>query len=444
MSTSLYAYVPEHLDVERLLKPHKPRVAEGVLLLGSFVLERVATNAHCRDDVGRVSLKAEYLRNLVGRHHLADVRKTAEQIGYIGWDRSYEAGARSQKYWIREPYAGDWLVKRAIKNSAIRRNVETWSQRREANMWERIRRDETPVASDVCEHLWRYLQQIRIDDNIELGEGCHPTYQISIDQIRNGLFRFTVDDYGRIHTNVTNLPRMLRKHLSFNGERLVNVDISESQPLFVGLALKEAMEQTEAMGKKRMSEETTLTMDSSMMDSIMMDKNDPKLAIELREYIAMCEQKSFYHFVASRRGVNRDEAKALVLQAFFDKPQHRSKTVKILEERFPAIMRGMQGMKRGDYRRFAHFAQRIESRFMFGRVVRRVMTVRPDLPIATIHDSILTTADDGLFIKREMLREFTQLGLSPDVKVEPCQAAEGYNATNGASGRHGEALNDDD
>jgi hypothetical protein len=38
----------------------------------------------------------------------------------------------------------------------------------------------------------------------------------------------------------------LRKHLSVDGERLANVDISESQPMFVGLALAGA-----AKGKDR-------------------------------------------------------------------------------------------------------------------------------------------------------------------------------------------------
>jgi hypothetical protein len=48
------------------------------------------------------------------------------------------------------------------------------------------------------------------------------------------------------------------------------------------------------------------------------------------------------------------------------------------------------------------------------------MEQRPDLFVSTIHDSILTTAGDAEFVRQVMLDEFAQLGLSPQVKVEPC------------------------
>jgi hypothetical protein len=60
---------------------------------------------------------------------------------------------------------------------------------------------------------------------------------------------------------------------------------------------------------------------------------------------------------------------------------------------------------------------------MFGRVVPRIMRERPDLFISTIHDSILTPAGDGEFVRGVMLDEFAQLGVSPQVKIEPCSAA---------------------
>jgi predicted nucleic acid-binding Zn ribbon protein len=81
-------------------------------------------------------------------------------------------------------------------------------------------------------------------------------------------------------------------------------------------------------------------------------------------------------------------------------------------------MHDIRQLKRGDYRRLAHFAQRIESRFMFGRVVPRLTELRPDLFVATIHDSILTTAGDAEFVRQVMLDEFARLGLKPQVKVE--------------------------
>ena len=105
---------------------------------------------------------------------------------------------------------------------------------------------------------------------------------------------------------------------------------------------------------------------------------------------------------------------------FFDQPGHRNAVSAVLDQLFPTVMEAMRRFKRQDYRRLAHFAQRIESAFMFGRVVPRIMALRPDLFIATIHDSILTTAGDAEFVRHVMRDEFARLGLSPQVKLEPC------------------------
>ena len=93
----------------------------------------------------------------------------------------------------------------------------------------------------------------------------------------------------------------------------------------------------------------------------------------------------------------------------------------MLDRLFPSMMAAMARLKRGDYRRLAHLAQRIESRFMFGRVLPRLMTEEPDLFVSTIHDSVLTTTGNGEYVRQVMLDEFAKLGVSPVVRVEPCR-----------------------
>jgi hypothetical protein len=104
----------------------------------------------------------------------------------------------------------------------------------------------------------------------------------------------------------------------------------------------------------------------------------------------------------------------------FDKPWHRNAVSRILEGLFPKVMADAREIKQPDYRQLAHFAQRVESGFMFGRVVPRIMELRPDLFVSTIHDSILTPAADAGFVRQAMLDEFARLGVRPQVKVEAC------------------------
>lgn len=405
-----------------------PADREGVLWLGHCVHTGLADDARCRD-TGKVPLRAEYLRNVIGRHYLDAVRQAALEAGYVERDRSYRAGDRSQAYWILPPYDGAPVVRWQITDAGLRHNVRKWREERRREMWQRIQKNETPVDAAVCAHLWRHLQRTGIDAGIDIGEAVHPAHQIAVEHIRAGEWWFTVDSFGRLHTNLSSFPKVLRRYLSVDGERLANVDISESQPMFIGLALARGgrmpkAAHTGATGAKRA--EANQGTPSLMMDNTMMDKNPQlegtldrkRLPGDLRRYLELCEARGLYQAVADRLGKTRDDAKKKTMQVFFDKPWHHNATSRALDELFPSVMRTMRQIKGQDYCRLAHFAQRIESAFMFGRVVPRIMEVRPNLFIATIHDSVLVPVGDAEFVRQVMRDEFARLGLSPQVKIE--------------------------
>lgn len=420
---------PDTLDVDALVERYGQRVAEGVLWLGHCVYAGLANDARYRD-AGRVPLQTVYLRDVVGRHLLDAVREAAAQAGYVERDRSYRAGDRSQAYWILAPYDCARLVRWPIMDAGLCYRIARWRESRRREMWQRIRREETPVDAAVCDHLWRNLRRVRIDGQIDFGTAFHPAHQVAAEHIQAGELWFTVDDFGRIHTNLTNLPRLLRCDLTVNGQRLANADIGESQPLFVGLAIAWGRNgrETDGQGEGRQGKGSHGPA-YHMLDSIMLDKGSylvgelerRRLPTDLRCYLESCESRGLYQAVADRLGKTRDEAKKKIMTVFFDKPWHRNAVSAVLDELFPTVMDAMREIKRPDYRRLAHLAQRIESAFMFGRIVPRIMEERPHLFISTIHDSVLTTAGEGQFVRQVMLDEFTRLGLSPQVKVEECR-----------------------
>ena len=69
-----------------------------------------------------------------------------------------------------------------------------------------------------------------------------PTDETAIEFIRDKHFFFHLCDYGRVHTNLTNLNGNLRKYLMYKGESLVNLDIRNSQPLVFASILKDCYE----------------------------------------------------------------------------------------------------------------------------------------------------------------------------------------------------------
>lgn len=425
--TSQTVWCPENLEVARLRIAG--RVTEGVLVLGHFVYEQLAADARYRD-TGRVPLKTVYLRQVIGRHYLDQVRDVAKRLGYVARDRSYRAGYKSQEYWILEPYDSAQLVRREIHDVAICRDLRAWREQRQKEIWDRIRRNDTPVACEVVEHLWRHLQRVQFVGVVDLGSKFHPADQVAIDHLRRGDFRIAVDDYGRIHTNLTNLKSELRGNLAVDNQTMVNVDIGESQPLFIGLVMAKVGTGQEENWRRRQEEEEQegTKQDHHMLASTMLDKparpdwhlDRNRLPDDVNSYLTLCESRALYQTVADALGTTRDQAKRKVLAAFFDIPSHRNRVHDILDGLFPSIMAAMARLKRDDYRRLAHFAQGVESRFMFGRVIPLVMKERPDLFVSTIHDSVLTTAGNGEYVRQVMLDEFGRLGVSPFVRVEPC------------------------
>jgi hypothetical protein len=306
-------WCPDNLDVDRLLAAFGRRVAEGVLWLGHCIFTSLANDARCRE-TGRAHLRAEYLRNVIGRHHLNAARDAAQRVGYVGRDRSYRAGAHSQTYWILPPFDRARLVRRPIGDPGLRHNIQKWREAQRRATRERIERQEIPVAQAVCRHLWRNLQRIRLDAAIDFPEPFHPAHQVAVEQIRRGELRLKVDDYGRVHTNLTNLPRALRAYLAVDGGRLVNVDIGESQPLFFGIALATASVGRQAANQsiwggrqeKGGTAAATLMVDSTMMDASMMDNRDclaggfdrKRLPDDLERYLELCEKRGLYQTVA--------------------------------------------------------------------------------------------------------------------------------------------------
>lgn len=425
---------PENLDVDGLFESYGQRVAEGVLWLGDRVYVGLCDDARCRD-AGRVPLRADYLRAIVGRHHLDAVREAASAIGYVERNGSYSVGRHSQSYWIMPPYDRASLVQRRIGDCQLRQNIREWLESRHREAWERIRSNKTLVDPKVCEHLWRNLQRIRIDRKIDFGADFHPAHQIAVDHILTGNFRFFVDDYGRCHTNLTNLSKKLRKHLSVDGKRLENVDISESQPLFIGMLIAQNIQkQKKGRGKEKGKQGEKGGNHPICWTTIMLDNNyvgqkapnwgggfdRRRLPADLRLYLELCESRALYQTVADRLGKTRDEAKQAIMVSLFDKPCHQNTVSQVLGELFPTVMQSLQAIKRPDYRLLAHRAQETESMFMFGRVVPRITKSYPSLFISTIHDSILTTEENATLVQKVMLDEFAKLGLSPQVKVEAC------------------------
>ncbi|RCR67503.1 hypothetical protein [Larkinella punicea] len=78
------------------------------------------------------------------------------------------------------------------------------------------------------------------------------------------------------------------------------------------------------------------------------------------------------------------------------------KRKEIFRDLFPNVMRLFELIKSQQHRTLALLLQNIESEIFLNRIARRIAQERPDLPIFTIHDSIVTTVGNETYVKMIM------------------------------------------
>ncbi len=228
------------------------------------------------------------------------------------------------------------------------------------------------------------------------------TYKEQIDLIRDRSWIFVADRFSRrIHTNLTQLKRELRAGLRVAGQPLVQIDIKNSQPLFIGLAAR-------------------------------------KDGFEDRRYLELC-QADLYQHLADRGGWTRKEVKEQLTQAALfaaNTSRHQGLPVKqLFDAEFPTMARFIREMKDGKktvanpkpHNKLAKLAQKTEANFLIygmGKltegVCERIMRERRDCWVGTIHDSLLVLPGDVDYAMSVMQGEFAKLGVQPRLVPEPC------------------------
>jgi hypothetical protein len=194
------------------------------------------------------------------------------------------------------------------------------------------------------------------------------------------------DGYGRMHTNFTILKSFIRKNcLLLNGEETHEIDIPNSQPLFLNKIIDDS-------GTKWV---------------------DPN---ELALFKELTLSGTYYQFIMSQIGsTNRSKIKEMTYKVLFGKNMPNSKADKIFKNIFPTIHNFIKLYKKekGDYRVLAYQLQKAESNLIFNKIVRQIKEYSPDIKIITVHDSIIVPKSrkdevEAIF-KLRLLEEFRVL-----------------------------------
>ncbi len=292
---------------------------------------------------------------------------------------------------------------------------------------------------------------------------------------------YKVDNYGRFHYFLTNLPKSLRPFVRLNGNKVIGYDITSSQCIFFALAVRDEAKGRDGINfhsilkeiekcypqylfdRDKFLQDEMIGMGKEHSSEISYSKRRSYRRWRLDDELAMLFEVlsgDFYEFMMRKAGEKwtteeefkkkRGKFKNKFFEFLYGPNKSRNRIFRAFQETFPYISLVLWKMKDlgGMHRRFYELheegvaskvawkqmraearkekkwyvclplrMQEMEARFMFGRIAPQIG--RPFLPV---HDCIIveeTERRNVKNVKRLLENEFKKLGIAARINDEP-------------------------
>lgn len=215
-------------------------------------------------------------------------------------------------------------------------------------------------------------------------------------------FYYQVDkNVNRFHSNLTNFKKELRNYLTYDGQKLVNIDIKNSQPLFSLILFKPEFYNPKSLHNIyqyshifNITPSITINAFSFMLEECLQKTNKQAL----KEYSDMVNSGDFYKCISDKlypgSKFDKKRIKVMVLTVFFSDnrfiAQREAEGKRAFKTHFPEVYKVFSLIKKKNKRILARILQSIESNIVINKVTKRINAEKPTLPIFTIHDSVAT------------------------------------------------------
>ena len=292
------------------------------------------------------------------------------------------------------------------------------------------------------------------DKNSDTGQLKYPISQYqaairNIGKIRFGRYEPHIDtNIHRLHSVLTNLQKDYRNFLSYDGKSLVSVDIKNCQPYLVCLILNPEFwrkNSTLPINLYNLPDNIITALHTPESLPIMMGNFFEQTAPEKFEpFIQLVASGEMYEKMADIANsriqglttpISRKDAKILMFHLLFSRNRGTHKDVLIRQMRdifekelFPEVSELFRLIKSEhsdvdmdkQHNRLSCLLQSIESSIILHRCCRRIWEEQGhQVPIFTIHDSIVTIPEYKDYIVRVMKEEFSLcIGVPPTLSVE--------------------------
>ena len=287
----------------------------------------------------------------------------------------------------------------------------------------KIQRNARTTHRNTRRHKARLMRQ-QLDHHQNRLDLC----RVTVDEIKQKDVYYLICKQSRRHTPLTRLVTEARETLRYQGEKLVSIDIANSQLIFFSLLYLESQFKKIIQSDDRYSEmhipspsshQELLPADGQKFTGFVMDGMIYDYLLDLHNDCVGAEQK-----LKGRREFKRRFFADVLYGDTSQDYVALSPLALIFQVEFPSVWQFIieskteLGWDKQAFKRLSLLMQRHEAKFMFGQVCTRLMEHHSEMPVWTIHDSILTTLEHVKLVVRIMREEFDRLKIAPQLRVD--------------------------
>lgn len=437
----LVLYLPEKLDIDEILRQNPPpfnfKRDRFVYILDLIYALPSRKKKSIENYKGFTPINKTILGSIIKNYrdyiNYLKVQKIVDEDGYTNGVVS--AGLRfKEKYRsiLKPVEITDWSL---IKNITYLRNHQDFETSQELEylkswFFEGLSIDIDGATAYLLEEYKKDLDNPEIlYPHLRLNSRLYPIEKL----YRDSQKLFFVDrTAGRLHTYLTQLKSSLRKFIRFNGKTLCAVDISNSQPYLLQALMSKNIYDRNDMQGRIIETHPLIESDSSIiiMLGVLIDKISKKPDVLLFKNIVSSGRfyEEFGKILKENGEIEevsdselKSAAKEITFSTLFSKNSSIKyiKSIQIFQKQFPNVYEVLKYIKEGHHPTLAVILQNLEADLVLHKTCKLITKEHPEIPLFTLHDSIITTEENVEYVNQKMAEILKQfIGAEPTLKIE--------------------------
>lgn len=410
-------YLPENLNIDEILIASPPAFKyhrDCFIHILSLITEIPARNSSLLDNEGFVPLNARWLKKHV--HNYPLYLDYLVQCGVLECNNRYAPGKRSRGYRYTATYQTPVLKVEIEKRTLVKsiNNKSAYWRQMTAKYGYLYKWFDEGLKVDYAaarEWLWQRYQR-------DLSKGRAnplPKYNArhtALMKLHQGELRFTVDrTSGRLHTHLTGLKKELRRYITYNGQKLAEVDIRCAHPSISALLLNPAFyDEEQAYGGIITLRQAMPSLYKKIKKDNLggyVSKNKGKFSAyldavngDLYQHMRQRLEEMVHdldslreHKKEDRDEDIRDAMKSMMYCVMFSAntyfKQDGAWPKQLFKEMFPEVYHVFNVLKKYDHTSLSVLLQKLEVRLVLDNAAKKLAAKNPGMPVFTIHDCIV-------------------------------------------------------